>query len=71
MILANTANSASAPEWVSAIANILLLLLTAASVFYAYQAYKHQKERSKKEAACELAKYYATTCICYYIYAKN
>ena len=63
MILTNTVNWSSAPEWISAIVNILLLILTAASVLYAYKAYNHQKERSKKEAACELAKYYATNVI--------
>ena len=63
MICTNTVNCASIPEWISAIVNVLLLILTAASVFYAYKAYNHQKERSKKEAACELAKYYAKNII--------
>ena len=51
------------PEWVSAICNILLLFLTAVSVYYAFRAYRHQKERSKKEAACNLAKHYASNII--------
>lgn len=44
----------------------ILLLVTAISVYCAFRAYKnavrdftHQKERAKKDAACELAKYYA------------
>lgn len=51
------------PEWISAICNVLLLGLTAVSVRYAYKAYVHQKERSKKEAACDLARYYASNVI--------
>lgn len=51
------------PEWISAVSSFALLLLTGFSVFYAYKAYKHQKDRSKKEAACSLAKYYANNII--------
>ena len=50
-------------EWVSAMCNILLLILTAISVYYAFRAYRHQKNRSKKQAACDLAKYYANNII--------
>ncbi len=37
----------------------ILLLVTIISVICAFKAYKHQKNRAKKDAACELAKYYA------------
>ena len=48
---------------VSTIVDILMLLLTVGSVICAFRAYKHQKDRSKKEAACNLAKYYASSII--------
>lgn len=51
------------PEWVSAVCNILLLVVTAVSVYFAFRAYIHQKERGKKGAACDLAKYYACNVI--------
>ncbi len=38
---------------------ILMLLITVASVICAFAAYRHQKRRAKKERACELAKDYA------------
>mgnify|MGYP003293129347 CR=1 FL=1 len=50
-------------DWVSAITNILLLLVTSISVYYAFKAYNHQKERSKKDAACKLAAHYAKSII--------
>ncbi len=56
-------NISVAADWVSAVANVLLLVLTAVSVCYAYKAYVHQKERSRKEAACNLAQYYASNII--------
>lgn len=59
------------PEWISAACNVLLLILTAVSVYYAFRAYKHQKERSKKEAACNLAKYYAENIINKYSDVSN
>lgn len=37
----------------------ILLLVTGVSVYFAFRAYRHQKERAKKDAACDLAKYYA------------
>ena len=37
----------------------VLLLATIISVICAFKAYSHQKERSKKEAACRLARTYA------------
>lgn len=37
----------------------ILILVTYLSVRYAINAYKHQKERAKKDAACDLAKYFA------------
>lgn len=39
--------------------NFILLIVTAVSVYFAFRAYHHQKERAKKDAACELARYYA------------
>ena len=51
------------PNWVSAVCNVLLLTVTCISVYYAYCAYQHQKDRSRKEAACNLAKYYANNII--------
>lgn len=42
-----------------AVLNLVLLIITGVSVYYAFQAYFHQKERAKKDAACDLARYYA------------
>jgi len=42
-----------------AILNLVLLIVTGVSVYYAFRAYHHQKERAKKDVACELARYYA------------
>ena len=53
----------SVPDWISAICNLLMLFVTLVSVYYAYRAYQHQKDRSKKEIACTLAKYYASNII--------
>jgi hypothetical protein len=50
-------------DWFSAIVNFLMLIVAVVSAFYAYCAYNHQKERSKKEAACNLAQYYASNII--------
>lgn len=54
------------PLWLEITEIVLSLLLDGAvvaiavvSALYAYRAYKHQKDRSKKDAACELAQYYA------------
>lgn len=64
MLTAQPVNKLSAiPEWVSAGCNVLMLILTTVSVYYAFRAYRHQKDRSKKEAACNLAKYYANNII--------
>lgn len=41
----------------------LFLLATVVSVVCAFKAYNHQKERARKEAACDLAKYYAENII--------
>lgn len=41
------------------IVELLMLIVAFCSALYAFKAYRHQKERSKKEVACELAKYYA------------
>lgn len=46
-------------NWVSAVTDVLMLILTLVSVICAYKAYQHQRNRSKKAAACELARYYA------------
>jgi len=52
---------------ISAIAGCILsfitLLVTVISVICAYKAYQHQKDRSKKDAACELARYYSENII--------
>lgn len=50
-------------SFVQTIINIILLVVTVISVFCAFRAYRHQKLRSKKEAACSLAKYYANNII--------
>lgn len=39
--------------------NLILLITTVISVICAFRAYHHQKARAKKDAACELARYYA------------
>ena len=39
--------------------SLVTLFVTVISVIYAYRAYRHQKDRSKKDAACELARYYS------------
>lgn len=44
----------------------LFLIATVISVFYAFKAYRHQKDRSRKEAACALAKRYAEDIIRHY-----
>lgn len=44
---------------ISTFSDVGMLLIAGISAFYAYRAYNHQKERSRKEAACKLAKYYA------------
>lgn len=41
----------------------VLLLVTVISVICAYLAYKHQKRRAAKDAACSLGKFYANTII--------
>ena len=51
----------SITDIISAIASTLLLIVTVVSVICAINAYHHQKNRAKKDAACELA----------YIYAKE
>lgn len=43
-----------------------LLIVTVVSAVCAFLAYRHQKNRSKKEAACNLAKYYAKNVISRY-----
>lgn len=53
-------------DLVSTVVDILMLLLTGGSVFCAFIAYKHQKDRNKKEAACNLAKDYANSIIAKY-----
>ena len=47
----------------SFVVGILMLFVAIGSAFYAFKAYKHQKERAKKATACELAKYYAENII--------
>lgn len=43
------------------VVNVAMLFVTVVSVACAFIAYFHQKNRSKKDAACQLAKYYADT----------
>lgn len=43
----------------SLVLSFLMLVTTVLSVRYAIKAYQHQKERTRKEAACNLAKVYA------------
>ena len=52
------------------LSNMGMLGVAIISAWYAYRAYKHQKDRSKKDAACELAAYYADVITeeCRYIY---
>lgn len=50
-------------DWISAVAEVLMLVLTTFSVCCAFRAYIHQKERSKKEAACKLAQHYASNVV--------
>lgn len=42
----------------SCVINFLLLLITCLSVYYAYRAYQHQKQRAFKDTACNIAKVY-------------
>lgn len=51
------------PAWVSVGISAALLLLTCISVLCAFLAYRHQKNRSKKAEACNLAQYYANSII--------
>lgn len=44
---------------VNCILTAILLVVTVISVICAFLAYRHQKNRAKKDAACSLAKYYA------------
>lgn len=44
---------------ISAVISGLLLVVTVVSVIYAIRAYRHQKQRAKKDAACALARVYA------------
>lgn len=53
------AQAALGVDIAQAILNLVLLIVTGVSVYYAFRAYRHQKERAKKDAACELARYYA------------
>jgi|GEM_PF-975060 len=49
----------------------ITLIVTGLSVRYAYRAYLHQKDRSKKDAACELARYYSENIIDRYFFANH
>ena len=39
------------------VVELLMFVVALASAIYAFKAYKHQKERSKKVSACELTQY--------------
>lgn len=58
-----TVNITLTGDWISAIMDTLMVIIAALSAWYAYKAYRHQKDRCKKEAACNLAKYYANNVI--------
>lgn len=47
------------------------LLATIISVICAFKAYKHQKERARKEAACSLARYYSENIISRYAFVSS
>lgn len=49
----------------------LLLIITGISVFCAYKAYRHQKQRALKDAACELAKFYAQDVIEKFLFVSH
>lgn len=66
MLLTETVNITLSGDWTSAIFDGLMFLVAVISAFYAYRAYKHQKDRSKKATACDLAKYYADDIIAKY-----
>lgn len=63
------AQSASWPR--SDVLNAILLGVTVLSVACAFLAYRHQRLRTKKEAACTLAQYYADTILREYSYISN
>lgn len=48
---------------ISTTIDMIMLILTLISVCCAFVAYRHQRDRSKKAAACELARYYADSVI--------
>lgn len=56
---ANEVDPATIVSYVSCFANCALFIATVVSVICAFKAYHTQKERAKKETACDLAKYYA------------
>ncbi len=45
--------------WMGPFLSFVLLLVTSVSVICAFISYCHQRQRQKKDAACELARYYA------------
>lgn len=46
--------------------NFFMMLIAGVSAAYAFKAYRNQRGRGKKEAACKLAKYYAENIIARY-----
>lgn len=62
-MLATTFSITVSGDWISAIMDTLMFVVAAVSAWYAYRAYRHQKDRSRKESACNLAKYYANNII--------
>lgn len=54
-----------------ALIDFALLVVTVVSVFFAFLAYRHQRNRSKKDAACGLAKHYAGSIIGHYSYISE
>ena len=55
----------------SEIAPIVTAIIAVVSAFYAKRAYCHQRDRAKKEAACNLAKFYADNIIIKYSFICN
>ena len=53
------AHSPSWPEIAQVVISLAVLILTGISVWCAFRAYQHQRDRAKKDAACKLARYYA------------
>ena len=56
---------------IQCVVNSLILIVAIASAIYAYRAYKHQKDRAKKDAAIALARYYSECIIDRYSFVSD